>query len=42
LDLPGFDDLVMKSWNSFVLDDSKGVMVDGDWIDDPDLVKQAF
>nr|GEY65939.1 protein YIF1B-like [Tanacetum cinerariifolium] len=117
--LPGFDDLVMKSWSSFVLDDSngmirfkkklqilkkeihtwtldykrqqvvlkqlhdvqssnnhdimqkakirwaiegdenskyfhaiinkkrvnlsvKGVMVDGDWIDDPDLVKQEF
>nr|GEY69233.1 RNA-directed DNA polymerase, eukaryota, reverse transcriptase zinc-binding domain protein [Tanacetum cinerariifolium] len=102
--LPGFDDLVMKSWNSFVLDDSngevtddivlsrmevlkqlhdvqssnnrdimqkakirwaiegdenskyfhaiinkkhvnlsvKGVMVDGDWIDDPDLIKQEF
>nr|GEZ53738.1 RNA-directed DNA polymerase, eukaryota [Tanacetum cinerariifolium] len=64
LGLPGFDDLVMKSWNSFVLDDSngdenskyfhaiinkkranlsvKGVMVDGDWIDEPDLVKHEF
>nr|GFB96824.1 RNA-directed DNA polymerase, eukaryota [Tanacetum cinerariifolium] len=40
--LPGFDDLVTKSWNSFVLDDSNGVMVDVDWIDDPDLVKQEF
>nr|GEX26678.1 RNA-directed DNA polymerase, eukaryota [Tanacetum cinerariifolium] len=40
--LSGFDDLVTKSWNSFVLDDSNGVMVDGDWIDDPGLVKQEF
>nr|GFB63360.1 RNA-directed DNA polymerase, eukaryota [Tanacetum cinerariifolium] len=42
LGLPGFDDLVMKSCNSFVLDDSNGVMVYGDWIDDPDFVKQEF
>nr|GFA97241.1 hypothetical protein [Tanacetum cinerariifolium] len=42
LGLPGFDDLVTKSWNSFVLDDSNGVMVDGNWIDDPDLVKSEF
>nr|GFC55047.1 RNA-directed DNA polymerase, eukaryota [Tanacetum cinerariifolium] len=104
LGLRGFNDLVTKSWNSFVLDDSnggvtddillsrmevlkqlhdvqslnnrdimqkakirwaiegdenskyfhaiinkkhvnlsvKGVTVDGDWIDDPDLVKQEF
>nr|GEZ51858.1 RNA-directed DNA polymerase, eukaryota [Tanacetum cinerariifolium] len=96
MSLPGFDDLVTKSWNSFVLDDSngmirevlkqlhdvqssnnrdimqkakirwaiegdenskyfyaiinkkranlfvKGVMVDGNRIDDPDLVKHEF
>nr|GEW14418.1 RNA-directed DNA polymerase, eukaryota [Tanacetum cinerariifolium] len=70
MSLPGFDDLVTNSLNSFVLDDFNGmirfkkklqmlkkeirtwtldykrqqvgVMVDGDWIDDPDLVKQEF
>ncbi|GJU68898.1 RNA-directed DNA polymerase, eukaryota [Tanacetum coccineum] len=38
LELPGFDDLVSKFWNSFTLDDSN----DGDWIVEPDLVKQEF
>ncbi|GJZ53010.1 hypothetical protein Tco_0607895, partial [Tanacetum coccineum] len=28
LELPGFDDLVSKSWNSFTLDDSNGLSKD--------------
>ncbi|GKF66438.1 hypothetical protein Tco_0192955, partial [Tanacetum coccineum] len=27
-ELPGFDDLVSKSWNSFTLDDSNGLSKD--------------